>query len=888
MDYKSFSLCILMIGCMASCSLTQSNENVKIVLDKDAPQAVVSAANDLVYALKQVFPDDNFMVENNSDTKNTRCIEIVIDGNGANESFRLTGINEGKGLKVSGADALGAVYGIYALMEHYGCGFYMTYDTYPVPEEGLWVPPKEDFSDAPLIRERYSFNWHNFLSGCSGWDLDQWISWIDQCRKMRYNVIMVHSYGNNPMFTFEFKGITKPSGVLSSTNRGRDWGTAHVNDVRRMIGGELFSEPVFGAPQALVPEEKQVEEVQTMMKQVFAHAKAQGMKIAFQIDVDTWSSNPPEMIETLPANAKFKVGNEYRPLPDTPEGKEFYTAILNKLFDLYPELTSVVVCTRIDPQPGAYDVNVFPDDWKKEFNSVKDNKELTNKQRLAGYLWTGKVVKAFQEIMKETGRGDVMISQASWKFKDWVPYADACSPKDVALLPLDWLVVHDESEFDSDEDLAWVRRLTDSGRRIIPIIWSHHDDGQYLGRTYIPYKSFASHLEQAGCDSYGIIHWLLRPHGLYFKSHSVQVWKSTKDQPLEETCLIMARNIFGAEGEKTGGEYLLDWVQTSPIYGRETSDFMVDRPFTVEKFDAVIQESKRRMELLSKISLPPNHPSAEQHLAYWKGMEEFTLQFWNDETALQQSVEAMKKGDNAAAKEFLDRANPANTIKSYASYASHLGIISGDLGLLTLMNLKWYPAFVGQNQLLGRDSYRINFGPTYFEPLAQGPGNRSFHIDRDSNIWLVQGEKELKGEAWKLAKNQYLIMDVLPDSESELFVSGIRFSDETQIPIVPVMVSFFAPRDSKISTGKAKLLKIFFADPTVKKPDDVEFDLMLDKTNKLATITLKPGTAKVFEFELPADAQSISIIPRKGKVSICGLTVEELINVSIDMPVTIN
>ncbi|MDR1593276.1 MAG: hypothetical protein LBS43_02170, partial [Prevotellaceae bacterium] len=488
----------------AGCSPSRE-KSVAVVLTSDALPAVRSAAEDLVTSLNKIFPKDNFILENNTNTSNLRRIEIAVDGQGTFESFRVTRANEGGVLRIAGADPLGAVYGVYALLEYYGCGFYLTYDTYPAPEKGQWRLPEKDFADAPLARERYSFNWHNFLTGCSAWDLTQWKNWTDQCRKMRYNVIMVHAYGNNPMFTFEYGGQTKKAGVLASTDQGRDWGTPHVNDVRRMTGGEHFSGPVFAAPEGLLPAGQQVAAVQSMMKKVFAHAKAQGMKIAFQIDIDTDGNNPPEMMATLPDSAKIKVGgNRFRPQPDTPGSKAFYTVIINKLLGLYPEITSIVACTRVDPQPG-YSVENFPAHWQKEYNAIKDEK-LTNRARLAGYFWVGKAVKTIQEIVKETGREDITVSQASWYFNHWLPYADACSPKNVVFLPLDYNVVGNSPELDSPKGIQLLRALSDSGRRIVPIIWSHHDDGHYLGRTYTPYRSFASRLEEAGCDSYGIIH----------------------------------------------------------------------------------------------------------------------------------------------------------------------------------------------------------------------------------------------------------------------------------------------------------------------------------------------------------------------------------------------
>jgi hypothetical protein len=54
------------------------------------------------------------------------------------------------------------------------------------------------------------FNWHDFLSGCSTWNLPEWKAWTLQSQKQGYNAVMVHAYGNNPMVSFTFHGKTKP------------------------------------------------------------------------------------------------------------------------------------------------------------------------------------------------------------------------------------------------------------------------------------------------------------------------------------------------------------------------------------------------------------------------------------------------------------------------------------------------------------------------------------------------------------------------------------------------------------------------------------------------------------------------------------------------------
>jgi hypothetical protein len=113
------------------------------------------------------------------------------------------------------------------------------------------------------------FNWHNFLSGCSAWDFQEWKDWVDNSSKMRFNTIMVHAYGNNPMFTYSFNGIQKRVSQIPATQGGRDYGTQQVNDVRRLHGGHVFDHPIFGAEISQLEPENQVEAIQELMSEVF-------------------------------------------------------------------------------------------------------------------------------------------------------------------------------------------------------------------------------------------------------------------------------------------------------------------------------------------------------------------------------------------------------------------------------------------------------------------------------------------------------------------------------------------------------------------------------------------------------------------------------------------
>ncbi|MBU4459754.1 MAG: hypothetical protein KJ579_04235, partial [Verrucomicrobia bacterium] len=278
-------------------------------------------------------------------------------------------------------------------MEKLGFGSFLTTDTMPEPRRG--IPSFRDWvlADAPLAKERIVFNWHNFLSGCSSWNYADWESWIDQSRKMRFNTVMIHAYGNNPMFTFAHHGVAKPAGFLTSTVRGRDWGTAHVNDVRRLAGGSVFPGPVFGADAALAPVERRAEETQALMKRVLAHAGASGMHVCFALDVDTESSNPQAVILTLPESARFRLsdGKTWLARPDTPEGAAFYRAQAKALFDLYPQIDRLAIWVRTGNTTWTSLKEAdLPAEWRAELAArIAADPTLAQRRQAAGRLGLG-------------------------------------------------------------------------------------------------------------------------------------------------------------------------------------------------------------------------------------------------------------------------------------------------------------------------------------------------------------------------------------------------------------------------------------------------------------------------------------------------------------------
>ena len=337
------------------------------------------AAIELQMYLTQMYPDEQFILgDRNADIQfilTKQAKELGIETLPLKKESYLIKNSNGK-ICIIAPDGRGLLNAAYALLETQGCGFYISGDVLPEPKKWIGFDGWE-MEDEPLIGDRFLFNWHNFLSGCTGWNLQDWQQWIDQANKMRYNGVMVHAYGNNPMFSFEYLGEKKQTGYLTNSNSGRDWGAQHINDVRRMVGGEIFDSAIYGAQASLATDENKDREATKLMQQVFQYAEDRGTNVIFALDFDTWPANPQNIIAKLPNEAVFELKGHLTPNPEHPEGYKYYKQILKSLVETYPQIDELAVWHRragVITSLGSiwmqFSFEQFPERWKKEYLQV--------------------------------------------------------------------------------------------------------------------------------------------------------------------------------------------------------------------------------------------------------------------------------------------------------------------------------------------------------------------------------------------------------------------------------------------------------------------------------------------------------------------------------------
>lgn len=803
----SFNFAILLA--LATATQAAAQRRVVVVLPPNAGAVEQTASDELTSHLRMLYPATSFTAGSAGPSDWTiylgtpkelpaQFAEAVKDRLATSESFLVTTSLTGNthSAVIAGGSPRAVVFGVEALLEKLGFGAYLSYNTAPAPEHSAFSFAGWRLEDTPIAGERVIFNWHNFLSGCSTWNLEQWEQWITQAQRMRFNTVMVHAYGNNPMFSFSMNWQTKPTGYLTNTQVGRDWGTQHVLDVRKMVGaGDFFKGPVFGADASLASDAERPAAVQGLMKKVFQFAADRGMGVTFALDVDTEPANPQNVIKTLPASTRFESRGVQLVNPDTAEGYVYYRTEIEQLMKLYPQITQLAIWDRgqpISPWCGLKPEE-FPAAWRPEWEAaLHDRPALKNDPFAPGMFAIARIARAFRKALDETGHSNVTLATGTWRF-GFLPAADAFMPSEVALMPLDY-----EYGFPSDpvqESLRAVGRH----RAVIPIIWAQHDDREYAGRSYVPFAGLGSMLRWSNSSGFGVIHWTTRPLDLYFKNVSHQVWQASENETLEATAAEMAKHTFGEKAADQGRQYLLNWIYDGPAFGEETTDRFINRIHFLDAGNEAVG-ARKRLALLKQMQPLAADKASQDWIAYYEDWERYATAVYEAQSALQKSYAALEAGNVAEARGEIAKANPEAAIETYARTIRHGQTSRGELGILITLNLRWLPYFEAQRQAVGLEPLEVEFAPTTHEPLAQGAGHYTFDFDRAHKAIEVLGSAELGVDVHSFAPGGKCANGIEVNAPVQLALGGLA---GTKLPAGDYRMTLLMPEGDtvKVESG---------------------------------------------------------------------------------------
>ncbi len=691
---------VLSAICISLSASTAVAANYPVVLDEGADTRTRWAAMELSKFLREIYPDDRFPVVDS--TPGSGDFIVLASGHGVDlvkdqvkrdeidepGEFVLKQTVEGArrvGM-ICGYDSRALLDGVYALLEQkLGYGFYLHRNASEAADRGAFTFNKWDLTARPLVHERLCFNWYNFISGVSAWNLSDYKHWIRQAARMRHTDVMLHTYGWGPFTQFTHNGVTKQVGHLQNTAFGNHWGNVHTADVRKLIGGAALAGEgaIFGADigkvgQAGITEENRVQHAKAMLNAAADYAvNTVGMEFNWSFDIDTIDGNPQNIIATLPESARFKVGENWLARPDTEEGYRYFREIIETTMSDFPALTKITVWWRHKNNAafGGLSLTMKPGDMPAEWRTAYETAPAEARNAFGpAHFYHAKVARAFRRALDELGHTEVKLGYGSWWMQERhesLLSANHFMPQEMTCYALDYHMAFGERQ-DYRDQLAKVA----AGRSLVVIEWAQHDDGGYLGRPYLPPENFATKLEQTGCSGYGVIHWMTRPLDIFFKNLQNQVWSNTPNEPIERTCEKMAVDFFGESQSAAMAKYLHAWMTTAPQFARETGQGL-GHPGSVGDYGSVESHEDRaagcdrRIALLDRVDTGQLSPRALEAWKYFRGHEEWIKWF------------------HLAQKDW-NRSLQEKTIKKYIEKSSRDGgMTRGEKGILIQHHLKW-------------------------------------------------------------------------------------------------------------------------------------------------------------------------------------------------------
>ncbi|MDZ8120246.1 hypothetical protein [Pontiella agarivorans] len=765
-------------------------------------------------------------------------------------------------------------------MEKLGYGLFMSGDAKPLSKSGAFSFDGWELENYPTTPVRISFNWHNFLFSCSTWDLEDWEEWIAQSQKSGFNTVMVHAYGNNPMFSYAFNGQEKPVGELASTRSGRDWAVNHVNDVRLMQGSELFDQDFFGSEAVVDESGSQSETVKAMMGKAFEYADQRGVDVNIAIDIDMPPCLPQNLITTLNEADRFLIDYAGRPRmkvpaarlwvarPDTAEGYTFYKAQCDALLKAYPQVDMITLWRRGDKSPLLnVKLEEYPAKWQAEYKAyVTEHPKVAKQFQSVGLFGIAKMYAAWKRALKEAGREDITLAMGSWNDK-WIPVAVEFLPHDTPLIALDSRILRGTGFMNSYERLKGLGDLI-GPERFIPVIWSHHDDGAYIGSPLDFVQDLSARLQTCMAGGFGIIHWMTHPLDPYYTAHSRQTWSATKNESQSESCAFVARNWFGAANETVMGEYLDKWVDGMPAFARETDEYFIGHEIGHD-LSKVKSGYEERLALLQKANVSAMSESQRKQYAFFKEYELFVLEVYQTLAGYEQATNALAQAQFDQAREIVRGLNPEKVVADYASAVKKCGATKGEMGLLVSMNTRWIPHFVRLRQQLGLDAIRYNFGPTDHELMAQARGQLTFHYEADKAVWQTFGAEETGAEVFETSTDGVFQYGVMSDQPMTLMVSPIL-----SFGCSPATTVFDEFKPEPVSAGNYKLSLLF------NTPVDSDMQLDVRVGGKLVVsehVSVQPEEPLKWDAPVTlSDSEIVSVIlnPVKGHAVVCGLVLK--------------
>jgi hypothetical protein len=267
--------------------------------------------------------------------------------------------------------------------------------------------------------------WHNFLSGPTAWNLDDYEEYLDWCRELGVNLVVFHNYTGGgeryvnyvePMIRIQYKNVL-PHAEFDHSGTAR-WGylPMKVNDFAYGTG-ELFDLPegaeYFGSDAAVLPKtnEERYDQAQTLMQQVLslAHERDMQMAMGFEFGVA-----PPEYASVRTGETYWTGSGSLVYNPFDPDAIGILYATIDDILETYEGLDQIWLWLNEHTMFGVdLDValrNEAMAAYFEENSGYYEGEEITESMQFLGVWAQAYILRAWDYIRKRSPETKVVIS----------------------------------------------------------------------------------------------------------------------------------------------------------------------------------------------------------------------------------------------------------------------------------------------------------------------------------------------------------------------------------------------------------------------------------------------------------------------------------------------
>ena len=266
--------------------------------------------------------------------------------------------------------------------------------------------------------------WHNFLSGPTAWNEEDYREYLDECQKQGINFIAFHNYTGGgeryfnyvePMVKIQYKNVLPEAGFdHSGTAR---WGYLPMKVKDFAFGTEkLFSLPrgaeYFGADCALLARtnEERYDKAQALMKKVLAMAHDRNMEMAMGFE---FGVAPPEYASIRTRGDMYWLGNGsivYNPFD--PDAAGILYATIDNILETYKGIDWIYLWLNehcmfgIDPERALKNGQMMAFFQENEKHYASEG--MTENLKFLG-VWAQAYIRKAYDYIKEKAPGTKIV-----------------------------------------------------------------------------------------------------------------------------------------------------------------------------------------------------------------------------------------------------------------------------------------------------------------------------------------------------------------------------------------------------------------------------------------------------------------------------------------------